>query len=345
MKNIYVLTVVLSMLLCATVLFSGCGSNATGGGGGGSTIVGGNGTVEVNGILYITEAGTGRIFIYDHTTGESGLHIPDRVVSGGATQLDDGMGYYAFLDIAKDKLYVPDGNAILVFANASTMDGNVAPERVIIGGNTGLNIPCGIFVMNHKIYVANCSGDDIRVFTEEANGNVAPLHVITCEAMIEPTTLYVTTLETAYISYDLSKASPWTASDQMNVINNISTRDGLVTPDRTIKFSYNLPKGVIVDETNNRLFVALRDHYINEYDNASTLSGTPTPTHHSAPVTQTNAIAYDPTNDHLYVIQDYGATVEVWNNASTIEGTYDSHITISGEGVVGGMGIAFDPTR
>lgn len=228
------------------------------------------------------------------------------------------------------------------------MDGDVAPEGVIAGSNTGLSMPYGMFVRNNKIYVANNIGNDIRVFTAEVYGNVAPANVISCDAMYSPDAIYVTAADTAYITYSL-KGLPFVLSDQMNVINNISTRHGLVTPDRTIKFSHTQPEGVVVDEANNRLFVALRNgNGINEYDGASSLNGTPTPTHHTTSAYQATPIAYDATHDQLYEMGDGAATIEVWNTASTIEGKYNFHITISGEGALGdlyGAGLAFDPTR
>lgn len=134
MKKIYVLTVVLSMLLCATVLYTGCGSNATGGGGssGGGAVVGGNGTVEVHGILYVTEYNFGEIFIYDDTTGESGLHTPDRVVAGSNTSLDaSDLGLFAFIDTAKNKLYVSSADKIVVFANAPAQWTGMLPLRAL----------------------------------------------------------------------------------------------------------------------------------------------------------------------------------------------------------------------
>ena len=76
-------------------------------------------------------------------------------------------------------IYVADfeANAIDVFAPGST--GDVAPERVIAGSNTGLDAPGDVKVTSAgNIYVANYDGDSVTEYAPGASGNVAPINTI-----------------------------------------------------------------------------------------------------------------------------------------------------------------------
>ncbi|MDD3517903.1 MAG: hypothetical protein PHQ14_06110, partial [Chromatiales bacterium] len=71
----------------------------------------------------------------------SGDVAPARVIAGGNTLLDNPLGLV--LDVVHDELITTSYNVggagvpgVLVFWNASTADGNVAPTRSIAGGNT-----------------------------------------------------------------------------------------------------------------------------------------------------------------------------------------------------------------
>jgi DNA-binding beta-propeller fold protein YncE len=77
-------------------------------------------------------------------------------------------------------LYVTDigTNSILVFNNPGTLNGNVAPDRMISGSNTTLNFPKGLWLdsTSNRLYVANAGTNSILVFNNPGtlNGNVAP---------------------------------------------------------------------------------------------------------------------------------------------------------------------------
>jgi hypothetical protein len=76
-------------------------------------------------------------------------------------------------------IYVADwgANAIDVFAPNAT--GNMAPERVISGPNTGLDVP-GDVKLNAAgdIYVANYDGDSITEYAPGASADAAPIKTI-----------------------------------------------------------------------------------------------------------------------------------------------------------------------
>lgn len=68
-------------------------------------------------------------------------------------------------------------DSVAVFAHDAMTD--AAPLRVIAGlTNTGLNDPHGLSVYGAEIYVANQSEHAVRIFSETAEGDVAPVRTI-----------------------------------------------------------------------------------------------------------------------------------------------------------------------
>lgn len=68
-------------------------------------------------------------------------------------------------------------DAILVFA--ATAQTGASPVRTIAGvTNTGLQDPHGLAVTGGEIFVANQSDSSVRVFDENADGDVAPKRII-----------------------------------------------------------------------------------------------------------------------------------------------------------------------
>jgi hypothetical protein len=105
---------------------------------------------------------------------------PLRVITGDKTQLN----WPAAMKLNPDTgdLYVANdiGQSVLVFRNASTAEGNVAPVRVLKGDKTRLRNPTGVFLdrKNQELWVSNLGNASATVYPLTANGNVAPLRVI-----------------------------------------------------------------------------------------------------------------------------------------------------------------------
>lgn len=92
--------------------------------------------------LVSTTSITGSILVFDHISARNGNVAPDRVIGGPATQM---LGTGALVvDTSRDVAYAEagqdaGGNAlILVFKNASTASGNVAPSAALQVSATGL---------------------------------------------------------------------------------------------------------------------------------------------------------------------------------------------------------------
>lgn len=86
--------------------------------------------------LYIANTGNNSIVIIHAANAVSGNLTPNRLLSGGATMLNQPRDL--FLDSGTDRLYVANtgGNSVLIYNSAGLVDGNAAPSRT-------LNLPAG----------------------------------------------------------------------------------------------------------------------------------------------------------------------------------------------------------
>jgi hypothetical protein len=146
-----------ALILLLVLLFAGCSSprrNVNIGGGGGST----------NGQLYV--ATPTAILRYASALSANGTVAPTATISGSATQISAPQ--HILIDAATNRLFVPNqGNAaILIFQNASTISGNVAPSAVM--GSASFSAPVDVALDGTKnlLYVAD--GSNILVFSGES---------------------------------------------------------------------------------------------------------------------------------------------------------------------------------
>lgn len=147
---------------------------------------------EKNQLLYVTTwghhsnfriPGTGKFFppaIKVYALNASGDAAPVRVITGIQTQLN----WPAAIKLNPDNgdLYVANdiNQSILVFGNAATAQGNVAPARVLKGDKTRLRNPTGLALdrKNQELWVSNLGNASATAYPLMANGNVAPIRVI-----------------------------------------------------------------------------------------------------------------------------------------------------------------------
>lgn len=315
-------------------------------GGGGS---GGGGTLTPTGKLYVSGCSTNSILSYDNANSVSGSATVSRTIIGAATTLSTQGGI--FVDVANDRLYVANAsaNSILVFNNASTRNGNTAPDRTIAGAATTLNGPADVFldVTNDRLYVANYTADSILVFNNAstANGDIAPDRTVAGAAtsLDGPAGIYVdTTRNILYIAN-------YTGSVILSY-NNAGTVSGDFGPSRTIASStaLNNPEGIFVDVANNRLYVADPDSsYISVFNNASTRWGDILPDRRIAgiPSYTPRDVFVDVANDRLYVANYDTDSILVFNNASTADADVAPNRTISLPNGTGPVSVFIDTTR
>jgi sugar lactone lactonase YvrE len=309
--------------------------------------------VPALGKLYVSNSNANSILRFDGALTATGNVSPAATITGAATALNTPA--FITLDVANDRLYVADNGSfsILIFDNISTKTGNVAPERIITGGNTNLVLPVDVAIDTSKdlLYVAD--DIDVLVFASAstANGNVSSLHDLIVN--FTASAIFIDAAnDTLYVADS--------ANNAIHVYNSASTLDGPVTATRTILGAATHlanPGGVQLDGS-GRLVVSNNSASgpsITVYSNASTANGNVAP---SGEIKGSltgfilpDQIAVDKTGTGTVYNADSGAgRVAAYANLSTATGNISPTRTLTGTNTtlsVAGRpeGVAIDPTR
>ena len=112
-----------------------------------------SGTDEV----IVCDRGGAAVLFFANAGTATGNVSPTRVLAGGNTRLSGPV--QAFYDATANELYVLDSatSSVLVFGQATSLDGDVAPLRTITGGTTGIASPTSFFfdTANERMTVIN----------------------------------------------------------------------------------------------------------------------------------------------------------------------------------------------
>ncbi len=139
---------------------------------------------RVRGEIYVANAGSNAICV--HALSSDGNVAPLRRIAGAAT----GLSIHGFLDSYPTHIAVDAANGEVFIACQSsirvwprTANGDVAPARVIAGPNTTLGQgldsagAIAVDVGNNELFVGDAGA--VRVFARSANGDAAPLRILT----------------------------------------------------------------------------------------------------------------------------------------------------------------------
>jgi DNA-binding beta-propeller fold protein YncE len=156
---------------------------------------------QTNDTLYVTNAGQNAILIYEgaSTLNPSlGLAAATRTIAGPNTGLNRPFAVVYNpnpQDPSNPQLYVAntDNNAILIFEEncpgaPSSLDGDIAPCRILSGVSTLLDYPRGLALDADRdlLYVSNMGGNSILAFNNisqpATQGDVSPSRIITSHA-------------------------------------------------------------------------------------------------------------------------------------------------------------------
>ncbi len=227
--------------------------------------------------LFVANYGGQNVLRFENFSQLSGNVAPDGVLEGLNTGLIGPAR--VFLDPVNDWLYVTDYDtaSIRVFENASTLDGDIAPIRVIAGGNTNLVGPEGIVIdlVRDILYVADSDGNAIRVWgnASTVSGNVAPDRVITGSSTLlaTPTDIFLESVADHLYVANLYAPS---VSPEITIYHSASTANGDTPPDRCIDISvFAFPLGLYLDVSQDMLFLGSSgDGGIQIFHNATTRS-------------------------------------------------------------------------
>lgn len=183
-----------------------------------------------NDTLFVANAGIPAILVFPEasTANFNGNLAPTRTFTSAGT-LTSPQG----IDLdANGNLYVANlaTNTVLVYANAAALNGNVAPTRQITGNPafTGL---INVFVddANDRLYAVNSAAPQrIAIFNSAStlNGPRAPDVTLTIPGVGLLGSITVDADNVGYISDR--------TLNRIYSYDNVSTRNGTVTPDRTI---------------------------------------------------------------------------------------------------------------
>jgi hypothetical protein len=286
------------------------------------------------GTLFIGNRGTAGVAAVEGATAADGQTALDRFVSGDQTELVEPT-YAACYAVggADDDLYVGDEatSSILVFSPAATVDGDVAPARVLAGSNVPLEDPRSVMVDTARdiLYAANRGGHRIYAWDDAStvDGNVAPDREIS----------YFDWITDMYVDAANDRAYVY-GGGELLILDDLSTLDGPDTvPDRVVAGDATLLAGsfIAVDVARDRLYVSVRnDQRILVFHNLDTMEGNVAPLHIiEGDQTGLNApmnICVDPARGHLYQINDTGRdqTVRVWEDAPNADGNVPPDRTI-----------------
>ncbi|MBL7684930.1 MAG: hypothetical protein JNK65_02715 [Deltaproteobacteria bacterium] len=228
------------------------------GGGGGST----------NGTFYALDDAADAIYAYDGPNSLNGEITQSRTITGSDTKISNATAMA--VDPSRDILYVTDttDQNVLVFAPASTQDGNKAPARKY----PGVKKAGALFIdeINDRLYVADVTDKEIKVW------------------------------------------------------NGVSTLADGAALTRSIKLDF-VPAGFTVDTKKDILYIGdPTSTSVKAYVNASTLSGNATPSrtikNSTTAFVNLNGLAMNSDTDLLFVSESGGKSVEMFDQASTLNG-------------------------
>lgn len=232
--------------------------------------------------LYVSNFSGNSIVVFNAVSTANGNIAPTREITGSNTGLNNPGSI--FLDVTNNRLYVSNFSStarnILVFDNASTINGNVSPSRIISGfALYAYSQLSGISVDTTKdlLYVVDFNGNAIYVIgnASTATGSLAASRIIQGNqtAISGAHGVMVDSASDQIIVSNYSAGS-------ILVFDNASSASGNVIPTRTItttEATFN-PVSTVLDTTNNKLYVlnstVSRLEVINS---ASTANGTVTP--------------------------------------------------------------------
>ncbi len=323
---------------------------------------GGNGNGNGNGAfgrIYVTNPANNTLVRFDGALTINGNVAPGATISGSATLLSTPQ--YIFLDAANNRLFIANqgGSNILVFDNANSHTGNVAPTRTISGPSTRLFSPVDVALDRTRdlLYVAD-STSGIVVFANGSNasGNATPLHTLTLSFV--PAAIFVDAANNRLFVADNS-------NNAVQVFDGAAALNGTVTANRTIAgiaTQLNQPAGLQVDVAGRLIVSNFNGGNVTIYPNAATANGNVGPV---ATIGGGNTGVQAPTQlvlnnatttGDLYLADGAAGAVLIFANLGSANGNINATRAISGSttglqrssggaGPFTAKGVALDTTR
>lgn len=228
--------------------------------------------------------------------------------------------------------FSPTGICVAVFCLLLTVGCVISPRRTLGGGGgtptpTPTATPTPNPAATGKLYVLDSNSNTLLRFDNAltANDNATPAVTI----MGNNTTFKFP----GFMTLDTANDSLYIAdTNDLSVVvyDGISTKkSGNVAPSRIISGALTFPTDVSLDKTRNLLYVADgTDIFV--YASASTANGTPAPVRDLVAPFQLSGIFIDGITDRLYVADQAGNAVAVYDHASTLNGAITANRAVQG---------------
>lgn len=234
----------------------------------------------------------------------------------------------------KGILYVANttGNSLLSFRNATTVDGNTAPNTTVTNAAIMGPFHCFVDKTHNILFVANGAGNSVLIYDNASTvtGNTAPNRVLTgANTQLDiPGGIFVdTTNDVLYVSN--------INGNSITVYNGATIINGNVAPSREVTGLNNTPFGIAIDMTRDLLYCSLSNtNTIAVWIDASTVNG-PTPPVRNivGPATELSTpdgIFCDSNNNRIYIANQSNDTITVFSNAASADGNIPPLHAITG---------------
>ena len=285
-----------------------------------------------------------RIMFFSSNWGDNSIKITDdinslaggatatpRIVTGSNVPLPNPTNDSLAVDRSREMVYVTDStnHNIIVYHNAKTVTGNIAPDRTITI-NTAIQMS-GIAIdsTNDRLYAAGHNGDHRCVFILN---NASTLTGAKTADVVLTVSAEAVFIDQQNDRLYVGKNTADSGDGEVYVYDNASTMISTATPTRTITIVDSTPTTHIntyalrVDAGTDRLYFGSLNTSTGGYNffifnNASTLSGSIDPDTASAARMAFLTINVMVDNqDRLYMWGDSATSVNIYNNASKLSG-------------------------
>jgi len=266
---------------------------------------------------------------------------PDRLIQGSNTQIDHPGQDSIFVDETRNLIYVVDNanfsgiRDILVYENATTATGDIAPSRVIL--IAGLTRLAGVELDTtlDRLYVTGSvnTTHSLYIFDNASTLSGTPVPTAIINGIEGNGIALDDTNDRLFVSGNYNQT--------IYVFDSASTLVSASTPDRTINLlaGFSGPASVWIDESTDRLYISSNwttaaGNGLFAFENAATLSGgINADTGSSMRIAGAAITVMIDDLDNLYTWVDSATAVKIYNNASTLTGD----VSVAPDLTIGGV--------
>ncbi len=299
--------------------------------------------------LYVLDNSNDAVYVFEGINTIDGPQDPVRTLTGDDTLIENPTAIA--VDTLRDTLYVADAtqSQILIFPQASTLDGNVAPLRSLpVEGNPQL---MALDQTRNLLFVYNVTDQTILLW-ENVNNLDGDVPTQSFEVQVVASAMfYDTQRDLLYVGdplgftilvFDQASRSIGTPVPAAAWVRGDGDPDDGVIPD------FERIDSLAMNIDNNIMFVSESlDQAVEMYDNASTLNEAVLPDRTlSGDMTQlTDEMRSSLFHENVFYQTNTQTTLAIWDNANTLDGNTAPNRVITVNPATRIRGFAIDLTR